>query len=52
MLAQDIPIMIGVAAAFILTLILFRKIPRPVGALFVLAYVGYMILLTIQSLQG
>jgi cation:H+ antiporter len=50
MLHQDGVIMIGVTAAFILTLMIFKKIPRTIGALFVLAYVGYMVLLAYQSL--
>ncbi len=52
MLNQDLPIMLGVTGAFVLCLLLFKKIPRIVGALFVLAYIGYMILLAYQSLQG
>lgn len=52
MLAQDVPIMLGVTAVFVLTLIIFKKIPRPVGMIYGLAYVGYMVLLTYQSLQG
>ena len=38
---QDIPIMIGATIAFILTLLIFKKIPRPVGFVFTFAYVGY-----------
>lgn len=50
LIAQDIPFMLGVTAAFMLTLIVFKKIPRPIGLLYSLAYVGYMVLLTYQSL--
>ena len=50
MLHQDGVIMIGVTAVFILTLTVFKKIPRLMGALFVLAYAGYMVLLAYQSL--
>ena len=50
MLHQDLPIMLGVTAVFIITLIIFKKIPRSVGLIFTLAYIGYMVLLTYQSL--
>jgi len=50
MIHQDGLIMIGVTAAFILTLVIFKKIPRAVGIVFVLAYAAYMVLLAIQSL--
>ncbi len=50
LLAQDIPIMIGVAVAFILTLVIFKKILRFVGVIFTLSYVAYMVLLAYQSL--
>lgn len=50
MLAQDMPIMIGVTALFILTLVIFKKVPRFMGVIYTLAYGGYMLLLTFQSL--
>ena len=50
MLRQDLPIMLGVTALFILTLIVFKKIPRWVGVIFTLGYFGYMLLLVLQSL--
>jgi cation:H+ antiporter len=50
MLTQDIPIMVGVTILFVVILAIFKKIPRVVGGIFALAYVGYMILLALQSL--
>lgn len=50
MMNQDGMLMIGVTAAFILTLLFFKKIPRAIGIVFVLAYVAYMIVLAYQSL--
>jgi len=52
MLMQDMPIMIGVTILFVLILAILKKIPRAVGAIFTLAYVAYMVLLAVQSLQG
>ncbi len=50
LISQDIPLMIGVTVAFILTLICFRRIPRAIGVVFAFAYIAYMILLAVQSL--
>lgn len=52
MLAQDLPIMIGVTVAFILSLVIFKKIPRIVGGVFAIAYIAYILFLVYQSLQG
>lgn len=50
MIAQDIPIMLGATLAFIIVLLMFKRIPRIIGALFAIAYVAYIILLAYQSL--
>lgn len=50
MINQDIPLMIGVTGVFILTLLIFKKLPRFVGVLYAGSYVGYIILLAYQSL--
>jgi len=50
LLHQDIPIMVGVTAIFILTLLFFKKIPLWAGGLYALAYIGYIGLLAYQSL--
>lgn len=50
LLSQDVLIMLGVTAVFILTLLVFKKIPRWVGLIYTLAYCGYMVLLTVQSI--
>lgn len=50
MINQDLPIMLGVTALFIVTLVIFKKIPRVIGGVFVVGYIGYIGLLVIQSL--
>jgi cation:H+ antiporter len=50
LLTQDGSIMLGVTGLFILTLVIFKRIPRVMGGLFAIAYIGYIILLTYQSL--
>lgn len=52
MLSQDAGIMLGSTAAFIICLVLFKRLPRFVGGLFAIAYFAYMILLVMQSLNG
>lgn len=49
-IAQDVPVMIGVTTAFILTLIIFKKLPRIIGGIFATLYIGYIMLLAYQSL--
>jgi Ca2+/Na+ antiporter len=50
LMSQDIPVMIGVTVLFIMTLVIFKKIPRVVGGLFAFGYVGYIITLALQSI--
>jgi cation:H+ antiporter len=50
MINQDLPIMLGVTALFIITLVIFKKIPRWIGGVFVIGYIGYIGLLVMQSL--
>lgn len=50
MLQQDMSIMLGVTGLFILTLVVFKKVPRTAGVIYTLAYCGYMVLLTVQSI--
>ena len=50
MLQQDMSIMLGVTGLFILTLVIFKKVPRTAGVIYTLAYCGYMVLLTVQSI--
>lgn len=50
MINQDIPIMIGVTILFILSLVIFKKLPRFIGVLFAGGYIAYIIMLAIQSL--
>lgn len=50
MLGQDAMIMIAVTAVFIATLMFFKRIPRWVGMVFVMAYVAYLVVLALQSL--
>lgn len=52
MLAQDASIMLGTTVLFIIVLGIFRKIPRFVGVIFAGMYFAYMMVLTLQSLQG
>jgi cation:H+ antiporter len=50
LIMQDTPIMLGVTALLILTLLVFKRVPRIVGGLFASAYIAYIILLAYQSL--
>ena len=50
MINQDIPIMIGVTTLFILSLLILKKLPRFMGMLFAGGYIGYIIMIAIQSL--
>jgi cation:H+ antiporter len=47
---QDIPIMIGVTALFIMILLAFKKLPRWAGAMFAVGYVTYIGMLAYQSM--
>lgn len=50
LLTQDFPIMIAVTALFTIWLLAFKKINRPIGVIFVLAYIAYMGMLAIQTI--
>ena len=50
MAAQDLPLMMGVSVIFALILMIFQKIPRFVGGVFVALYVAYLLLLAYQTL--
>lgn len=50
MIHQDLPIMIGVTGILIATLIIFKRIPRVVGGVFALSYLGYIMLLAYQTI--
>lgn len=50
LIIQDGTIMLVVTALFIITLLIFKKIPRLVGGLFACLYFAYMMILTLQSL--
>jgi cation:H+ antiporter len=50
MIHQDIPLMIGITAIFIITLLVFKKLPRFVGFLYAGGYLAYIMLLAYQSL--
>jgi len=50
LIGQDTPIMVGVTVVFITSSIVFKKLPRIVGGIFTLAYIGYIGLLAVQSL--
>jgi cation:H+ antiporter len=49
-MSQDIPIMIGVTIAFIASILIFKRLPRVIGGIFALSYIGYIGLLAYQSL--
>lgn len=50
LLSQDLPIMAGMTAIFIVVLMLLKRIPRWVGVIFTLSYIAYMVLLAYQTL--
>lgn len=45
LMSRDIPIMVASAFALILALVLFKRVPRWVGILFITLYVAYILLL-------